>query len=321
MTKKEPRRYSILIVSRKDASIRKLEISHRFLGAIFLISLAFFIFSTFALFGAIHYRGAYLDTENVRLEAVKYSEERAALISKLSSLEEIVNRTARYIAKIDSMLAGEERYQTGEGPIAEEDWLPIIEKNDKNQSVMEKMWRSPFNEPYTAKMEFKLDKLLALAANVEEKVNAAFVLQQDRLFYWASLPSIWPTRGWVTSDFGDSRGFGRRSSGGHRFGRMHEGIDIAAPKGTPIMASGDGFVTYVGYRAGYGNTIVIDHGNGISSVYAHCSAVFVNEGNRVSRGMIIAAVGNTGRSTGPHLHYEVRVDGVPVNPMQYIVDM
>lgn len=321
MTKKEPRRYNVIIVSRKDSSIRKLEISHRFLGGIAVVSIAFFVFLAMSFSGLIHYRSAYLETEDVRLEAAKYRQESASLISKIGSLEDTIGRTMRFAAKIDSMLDGENRYQSGEGPIAEEDWLPVVEKNVKNQGLTDRIWRSPFKEPYTAKLDFKLDKLLAMASNAEEKVNTVFVLQQDRLFYWASLPSIWPTRGWVTSEFGDIRGYRRRASGGHVAGRMHEGIDIAAPKGTPIMATGDGFVTYTGYRNGYGNTIIVDHGNGISTVFAHCSALFVGEGSRVARGMIIAAVGNTGRSTGPHLHYEVRVDGVPVNPMQYIVDM
>jgi murein DD-endopeptidase MepM/ murein hydrolase activator NlpD len=321
MTKRETRRYSILIVSRKDSSIRKLEVSHRFLGGVIVVSIAFLVSLALSFSGLIHYRGAYLETEGVRLEAAKYRQESASLLSKLNSLEDTVGRTMRFAAKIDSMLDGEDRYQTGEGPIAEEDWLPVVGKSDRNQSITDRIWRSPFKESYTAKLDFKLDKLLAMASNAEEKVNTVFVLQQDRLFYWASLPSIWPTRGWVTSEFGDMRGYGRRASGGHHIGRMHEGIDIAAPKGTPVMATGDGFVTYAGYRNGYGNTLIIDHGNGITTVYAHCSALFVGEGSRVSRGMIIAAVGNTGRSTGPHLHYEVRVDDLPVNPMQYIVDM
>ena len=78
-------------------------------------------------------------------------------------------------------------------------------------------------------------------------------------------------------------------------------------------------MTFTGYDHGYGQTVRVDHGYGITTVYAHCSSYYVTEGQRVKRGMLIAAIGNTGRSTGPHLHYEVRVDGVPVNPMLYVM--
>ena len=233
-------------------------------------------------------------------------------------MEESLGRTGRFAARIESIIKQGDQHQSGEGPIDEEDWLPAVEKSQGAPQLMDKAWKSPFSDQFTSKLDLKMDKLAALAANTEEKLNSVFAKQQDRLFFWSSLPSIWPTRGWVTSTFGDLRSF-RRIARGYS-GRLHEGIDIAGPYGTPIMASGDGIVTYTGYRSGYGNMVMVDHGNGISTVYAHCSAVFVEEGKRVNRGMIIAAIGNTGRSTGPHLHYEIHVDGVPVNPLNYIVE-
>ena len=123
-----------------------------------------------------------------------------------------------------------------------------------------------------------------------------------------------PGGGWVTSDFGvrhRPRGIGSR---------FHEGIDIAASTGTPVYASGDGVVSFVGYKHGLGKTIIIDHGFGISTIYGHNSQLYVREGDKIRRGSSIAAVGRTGRATGPHLHYQVIVDGVPVDPMRYILD-
>lgn len=319
MKKKATERYSILIVPRGRSPIRRYEISARSIGFLAALCLGLFAFLSASLMGLLHYHNAYKATEGARLEAANYKLESSRLFSKIASLEDVVGRTGRFAAKLESALKQGDHQQSGEGPVDEEDWLPAAEKSAAKFMLGEKPWRSPFaSEDYSAKLDVKLDDLARFASGTEQKLNSVFVMQQDRFFFFASLPSIWPTRGWVTSTFGDFRSF-RLRAGGHS-GRWHEGIDIAAPNGTPIMASGDGLVTYAGYRSGYGNMLVLDHGNGISTVYAHCSAVFVEEGRRVGRGMIIASVGNTGRSTGPHLHYEVHVDGVPVNPMNYIVD-
>jgi murein DD-endopeptidase MepM/ murein hydrolase activator NlpD len=115
---------------------------------------------------------------------------------------------------------------------------------------------------------------------------------------------VWPVNGVVTSGFG------------MRWGRMHEGIDIAAPCGTTIRAAAAGTVIYAGWMDGYGNITVIDHGNGLATAYAHQSAIYAGGG--VSQGQAIGAVGSTGHSTGCHLHFEVRVNGSPVDPMGYL---
>jgi murein DD-endopeptidase MepM/ murein hydrolase activator NlpD len=116
---------------------------------------------------------------------------------------------------------------------------------------------------------------------------------------------IWPVSGPITSGFG------------WRWGRMHEGIDIGAPCGTPIRAAASGIIVYAGWMDGYGNIIVIDHGGGLGTAYAHQSAIYVG-GGPVSQGETIGAVGSTGHSTGCHLHFEVRVNGTPVDPLGYL---
>lgn len=105
---------------------------------------------------------------------------------------------------------------------------------------------------------------------------------------------------------------------GARWGRQHQGIDMAAPVGTPVFATGDGVVVFAGWQRGYGNLIKIKHELGTETRYAHLSKIRVKQGQRVSRNTLIGDIGNTGRSTGPHLHYEVRVDGKAVNPMSFI---
>ena len=117
---------------------------------------------------------------------------------------------------------------------------------------------------------------------------------------------IWPVDGPVVSGFG------------MRWGRMHEGIDIAAASGTPIHAAASGTVIHAGWLGGYGNLVVLDHGNGLATAYAHASAILVGVGQQVSQGETISLVGSTGRSSGPHLHFEVRVNGTAVDPLGYL---
>jgi murein DD-endopeptidase MepM/ murein hydrolase activator NlpD len=117
---------------------------------------------------------------------------------------------------------------------------------------------------------------------------------------------MWPVSGPVTSPFG------------WRWGRMHEGIDIAVPTGTPVLASASGRVIIAGWMGGYGNLVVIDHGGGLSTAYGHNSAFAVGAGASVSQGQVVAYAGSTGNSTGPHVHFEVRVNGSPVDPLGYL---
>ena len=131
---------------------------------------------------------------------------------------------------------------------------------------------------------------------------------------FASVPSIMPTPGWLTSQFSRSRNHPLL-----HISRPHEGIDVAAPMGAPIIAPASGVVVRVAYENGYGNTLEIDHGNGIVTRYAHCSRIDVKGGQRVTRGQTIAAVGSTGLATGPHLHYEIHINGKVVNPLTYVL--
>jgi len=131
----------------------------------------------------------------------------------------------------------------------------------------------------------------------------------------ASLPSRWPVRGPVNSEFG------RRSSPWQGESvEEHSGLDIGVPRGTPVMAPAPGIVIYAGQHAEYGVTLVIDHGNDIKSLYGHLTRLGVQAEQKVERGQIVAFTGNTGRSSGPHLHYEIQVKGLPVNPRSYLWD-
>ncbi len=136
----------------------------------------------------------------------------------------------------------------------------------------------------------------------------------ERRSILASTPAIWPTRGWLTS------GFGPRISPFSGKRRFHAGIDISTRRGAPIVAPADGVVTFTGREGGFGRMVAINHGHGIVTRYAHLKSYKVKVGDKVKRGQLIALVGNSGRSTGPHLHYEVLLSGVPTNPLYYVLD-
>src|SRR5579884_886104 len=163
-------------------------------------------------------------------------------------------------------------------------------------------------------IQVDLGDLQAKAVAQEKSFQELTEAVQSRQSLWASTPSIWPTTGWLTS------GFGNRISPFTGRVSMHNGIDIAARQDTPIIAPAAGVVSYTGFDSGLGKLIKINHGYGIATYYGHLSKTAVKVGQRVKRGDVIAYVGSTGLSTGPHLHYEVYVNDVPVNPMRYILN-
>jgi murein DD-endopeptidase MepM/ murein hydrolase activator NlpD len=151
-------------------------------------------------------------------------------------------------------------------------------------------------------------------AQVNGMLNAIEAKLGERVRWMSSTPSIAPVRGILTS------GFGTRSDPMTHGPGLHQGVDIAAAAGQPVYAAADGLVMLAAPTSGYGEAIYLAHGFGISTRYGHLSEIDVHPGQRVRRGDLIGRVGSTGRSTGSHLHYEVRLDGTPVNPVAYILD-
>ena len=156
---------------------------------------------------------------------------------------------------------------------------------------------------------------LKIASNIQKKSFQELIVSlESQKSLLAATPSIWPSVGWISSVFGyrTSPFTGQRE--------FHKGLDIAARAGTPIIAPASGTVSFVGKKGPYGLMAVINHGHGIVTRYGHLKTSMVKAGDRVKRGDKIALIGNSGRSTGPHLHYEVNVNGIPVNPQKYILD-
>jgi len=141
-------------------------------------------------------------------------------------------------------------------------------------------------------------------------IEGAVKQQEARL---QNVPSIWPVQGWVAS------GYGYRPDPFTGARTLHPGLDIVAPPGTPVEATAAGRVTFAGWKSDWGRCVEIDHGGGIRTFYAHCRTLKVSDGQKVSRGDVIATVGNSGRSTGTHLHYGVLAGGNWVNPENYVL--
>jgi murein DD-endopeptidase MepM/ murein hydrolase activator NlpD len=173
-------------------------------------------------------------------------------------------------------------------------------------------------KPFAGRLAFAnhadIDNMIRRAGELSQSFRAVSDTLAKNFERLASTPSIMPTAGWLSSQFSQSRFHPVLHQS-----RAHEGIDLSAPMGAPIVAPASGKVISVSNEPGYGNTFQIDHGNGIVTKFAHCSRIVVHLGQLVTRGQLIATVGNTGLATGPHLHYEVHVNGQPVDPLKYVL--
>ena len=215
----------------------------------------------------------------------------------------------------------EEKLYVGSFEEAEKIINDLKEKNSQNKdkvSIVEKYETEikdfTTEEEAVAKLYVEPPKTIVVAKNTSStryassgSVNTATTTAGGKVDLGISL--IHPVSGIISSRFGVRSSI--RSS-------AHTGLDIATSSGTPILAAASGTVTFSGWKGSYGNLLVISHGNGVQTYYGHCSALYVSAGATVSQGQTVAAVGSTGNSTGPHLHLEIRVDGVAYNPQNYL---
>lgn len=282
---------TIVFVPHSRAKFRKLRISHRSLFAIALIlgtALSLSGWFTFQYFTTLSRTAELnrLQTENHQLEAAnhQFSE---SIDNLRSQLEEVEERTRKL-----AIVAG----------ITPEDLQQPGGVGGARVDELDTTWSDEVD-----RMSFRSRRLQTDLSILE----GAFV-ERHRLL--SSTPSIAPVRGILTDGFGSRRDpfTGKRAT--------HSGIDISTPTGRPIVAPADGVVAKANWASGYGKVVYLSHGYGYSSRYGHLSKIAVKAGDKVKRGDVIGYVGSTGRSTGPHVHYEVRHNGNPVNPLEYILD-
>jgi murein DD-endopeptidase MepM/ murein hydrolase activator NlpD len=252
--------------------------------------------------------------ENLALKA-----ELTAVDSRLSELDRLLLRIRLYDAEIRSIAEPDGDH----GPITGE--LPARVFSGSRRRGVDLDGRFALTggevpmdedvrpaEEWAASVSARLDGLLGRLSTAEPDLTGFVGELEELRALERALPSGWPADGVLTS------GFGWRRSPFNRRWRFHSGVDIDGDRGEPIRAAADGRVITADTNAGYGRMVEIDHGFGITTLYAHCHALRVQAGEVVRRGQVIATVGNTGMSTGPHLHFEVRLEGHAVDPLDYL---
>lgn len=298
--------FTVIVVPDHDSKVKRYRIERSFVKQVSAGLAAFAI-----LFLAI--AGHYLYVAKDASESQVLREENATLRNQLKSVREKVEHIG---ATLDRMERFDQRLrnltqpadpQKGDSAIADD----LLGRRGSSAG-------SPLLAPGAPGsprlLGGRLDKLSAEAARQEQGLEELHAYFQEQRSLLASTPSLWPARGWVTSDFG------QRLDPYTADRVMHGGMDIAAPHGKEVFAPSEGTVVFAGADGGYGNVLVIDHGYGIKTRYGHLAKVVVKVGEHIRRGQLIGAIGNTGRSTGPHLHYEVRVNGIAQNPRKFILE-
>jgi hypothetical protein len=235
-----------------------------------------------------------------------------------ATITEQLDNMASELAVVQERDAGIHRFMLGMEPIDKSVWEGGVGGHDKYASLV----RYPNTGTMLVDAQQKLDKLMVQLKIQKNSLDTIFAKANSRADMIASIPSIKPVRiDLLSKNLSAMSGFGIRLHPVHKVDRLHAGIDFTAPTGTSIQATGNGKVIKAELgRVGYGNHVVIDHGYGYTTLYGHMATIAVREGDIVKKGEKIGTVGNTGTSTAPHLHYEVRVKGNPVDPVIYCMD-
>jgi murein DD-endopeptidase MepM/ murein hydrolase activator NlpD len=242
------------------------------------------------------------EIQNQRMQIQEFANEINLMKDKLLALNNF-EKKIRIIANIEKNDESENMF--GVGGSIPEDLDADIPLKEKHNSLMRDMHE-------------QIEQLSRASVNQSEGFESLLKSLEDQQNLLASTPAIRPVptnvKTWLTSKFG------YRISPFTQRREFHKGYDISGRQGTPILATADGVVTFAGKKGLLGNAIVIDHGHGIITRYGHCEEFLKKRGDKVKRWEPIALMGNTGRSTGPHVHYEVHLNGIPVNPEKYILN-
>lgn len=302
------RRWTILIVPHDSESPRQYEIGESSVraiagvigsAAVLVLAAAVLLFSPWATPGA---RLAARDNLKLKQEVARLD---ASLLQIGDSMNVLATREAEF-----REIAGITTFDSAHAVSNPKATTASIDRADINAARPK-----PFAQFFGNRGERPdPDALIKRAAALSTALSDVADTMTARIEQMRNTPSIMPTSGWLSSAFSNSRLHPILHER-----RAHEGIDVSAPQGSPIVAPAGGTVVKVGVEGGYGNILEIDHGNGIVTRYAHCSRILVRPGQRVERSQTIAKVGSTGLSVGPHLHYEIIVNGKNVDPLKYVL--
>lgn len=293
------RYYTFMIIPSSKGKARKIILSNKAIRFFFLTFSILFISFTFIFVDWLRTSYAKIEMRKLKTENANQKDKIKMYENLTRELQEKINGFKNYVEKLNVFAGLQSPYALKEvgsgGPI----------KNDIGTII-----NSSSQKPALQKPEI----LKKTADEVEQNLKLLDQFFQDQSYRLSALPSIWPTRGYLSGFFGNRRD---PFTGKIDF---HPGLDISTQLGNKVFASANGIVIAAEYRRGYGNVVIIDHGFGFSTLYAHLSKIAVSEGKRVKRWDVIGYVGTTGKSTGPHLHYEVRRYNQPVNPLDFILE-
>jgi murein DD-endopeptidase MepM/ murein hydrolase activator NlpD len=309
--------YTVLIFSQRAAQVKKLILSPLTLKISAALLGIFLICSSFFVYDYLKNRKRVAELQHLGREKQSRQAELHSVVEKISHLEEQVGRLKEMEKQIkkDFHEVNEMKKLKKIVPAVKKKPLPAREKEPVQ------MLRSP--QPGVSGLEeerprlmgrlrrdlFELEKEVSLRERTLAEFREFLDAQKSILM---AVPSLWPVWGRITSAFRETRISASLGT------RAHAGVDISAPPGTPVVAAGDGVVVSAGKESEYGLLVSLDHGYGYTTLYGHLKDFCVEPGDKVCKGQILGTVGSSGNSTGPHLHYEVRMYGDPVNPVRFL---
>lgn len=308
------RYFTLMVVPDRSSHVRRYRVATRVVVALLVVGLAF----AGGIAGAsVHYGriiGRAAEATKLREENVSLKEQLQLVAEKVASLDQQLERVERFDQKLRAITAlSDPERNLAIGPLGRPDGSPDPRSTSAIAAIAGANIGTGGPAP-VEELEDRLEQLVGEATRNERSLSELHRYFEDQKNLLASTPSIFPARGWMTSEFGS------RSDPYTGESTAHHGIDIANAVGTPIVAPADGLVVFASMEGGYGKVLVLDHGYGVKTRYAHLSDFHTKVGEKVRRGQKVGALGNTGRSTGPHLHYEVRVNGIPENPLKYVLE-
>lgn len=313
--------YHIIIVPKDKERTRTFKVSGftlKVLLATVILSIPLFFVSVLS---SIHYQNRLIALKRDNYENQALLVNKVELTQKIAQLEKnisLIDDSVEHLGEI--MDVDTQSIRAGLGPISDTEVSlsdsvdDIVSLPNPEDVVNVETWVEQNGEMTMGKFNQKINLLKEDATALSQKLEEIFLLNKDKIRFSNASPSLMPVDGWVTSEFGM-----RVHPIGRSF-KMHQGVDIASPRGTPVKAPAAGKVIFAGSHSGYGSMIALDHGYGVSTVFAHLSKIGVKKGQTIDRGEVIGNVGSTGSTTGPHLHYEVQVDGLPSDPLAFIVE-
>ena len=297
--------FNILIFGHKTSKTRHLKIQKKTVKiSSYLIGFAL-LSTTFFFCDYIQVKKKAFELSRLRQETQNQRSQIQFFSARIEDLEKQLSKLKEFDKKI-RIIANLERGQ--------ETTASMGMGGPSPSDIREKLKKEKDDTGLIQQMKSDVERLQSEAMSREDSLSELEKLLQVKRKMLNHTPSVWPVQGWVTS------GFGYRTNPFTGLTQMHEGLDISNRIGTPVIAPADGVVSDVGNDIAVGKVLVIFHGFGMTTRYGHLHKVFVRVGQRVKRGEKIAEVGMTGKTTGPHLHYEVKINGVAVNPTRYILN-